>query len=156
MFCGIPLNQRQLHLRRDRSGTLNCVTLHVIQRLINKIALNSSNFRHVLERSILSKKDSFNSKAISNSLLRHSVPHSTPFYDILQNSPLFQHIPLLHILAGRYRSHPTCTGDLYYVTLQQIPLESTTLPSIPQHSTTLYRVPFCKRMLHSFPKETVY
>ena len=154
VFCGDPFNQRAPHLRRDHSGTLYCVTLHVLHHQIHKIALNSTKLHHVLEHSILSKEYPFISKKISNSLLCHSLPHSTPFHNVFLHSPIFQHIPLLYILAWRHHFHPNRTGDIYYVTLQPIPLKFTTLPSIPRHSIAFHRVAFCNRRLHSFTKES--
>ena len=53
--------------------------------------------------------------------------HSQTFYSIPQYSSTFLSFTLSQ---RRHHSLPIRTGDIYYVTLQLIPLQSTTLPSV--------------------------
>ena len=77
------------------------------------------------------------SKTISNSLLRHSVPHSTPFHNILLHSPIFQHIPLLYILA---KEAPFSSKPHWRHLLCHIKDDCTPIHNIALHYTTFHHV----------------
>ena len=80
------------------------------------------------------------SNTISNSLLRLSVPSCTPFHNILLHSPIFQHIPLLYILA---KEAPFSSKPHWRHLLCHIKDDCTPIHNIALHYTTYHHVLSC-------------